>query len=130
MPVHIVVDEYRRAKESERELKNFTKEARDIIHDYVLTHGTPDDKGNLHYRFGDRSQIKLEKRAPRTLDPDAAERILKEAGLWEQCTEEEIVVNLLDDEIWAQLYEGNLTEEQINEIFPISEASYAVYIFE
>lgn len=92
----------------------------------VEEHGEEDEKGHLWLELpeatGGYQSLKRERRVHTGLDEDKAERILAAAGLTERCYRMEPVLD--QDEIMAALYEGLLTEAQIDEMYP-QKISYA-----
>jgi len=86
----------------------------------------PDDKGHRVLEFDDAvvGTIKMTKqrRVSKTLDMDIAEAVLTKKGIKEQCVK---MVPVLDEAaIMSAFYEGYLTEEDIDSMFPAKE-SYA-----
>mgnify|MGYP006268508041 CR=1 FL=1 len=83
----------------------------------------PDDKGHKVMEFEDEllGPVKLTKqrRVSKTLDMDVAEEILTAKGIKEQCTK---MVPVLDEgAIMSAVYEGYLTAEDIDRMFPAKE---------
>lgn len=90
------------------------------LSDLVDTDGEADDKGHLWYQLPEEVDgyvsLKRERRVSQSLDLDEAERILKEKGLDSRCFVTMPVLN--EDEVMACLYEGLLTEEDVDTMFP------------
>jgi hypothetical protein len=86
----------------------------------VEEYGEEDEKGHLWLVLpeatGGWQSLKRERRVRTGLDEDKAERILAAAGLTERCYKMEPVLD--QDEIMAALYEGLLTEQQVDEMYP------------
>lgn len=99
--------------------KELTK-VKSYLSDLVDTDGEPDDKGHLWYQLPEEVDgyvsLKRERRVSQSLDLEEAERILKEKGLDSRCFVTMPVLN--EDEVMACLYEGLLTEEDVDTMFP------------
>jgi hypothetical protein len=92
----------------------------------VDTVGEPDEKGNLWLRLPHEvdgfTSLQRQRKVSQSLDEDEASSILLSKGLTERCYK---MVPMLDEaEVMACLYEGLLTEEEIDEMFP-KKVSYA-----
>jgi hypothetical protein len=82
----------------------------------------PDDRGHRVVEFeGIEGLVKAtrQRKVSKTLDMDVAEKILKDKGIYEECTK--IEVSLDDSKIMSALYKGQLTEEDIDTMFPEKE---------
>ena len=116
------VREFVRVKDTLDSLEKRSKELREKILAVVDVDGYEDDKGNIVY---DLSQpidgvLRLEKqrRATRKLDDVKAEEIIEAKGLADKVYK---MVRVIDeDAIMAAHYEGELTEEEIDEMFPVT----------
>jgi predicted RNA-binding protein associated with RNAse of E/G family len=62
------------------------------------------------------SKVMNQKRVSKNLDIDVAEALLTEKGIHERCIQMIPVLN--EDEIMAAYYEGLITEEDIDKMFP------------
>jgi hypothetical protein len=92
----------------------------------VDNEGTPDEKGHLWYSLPEEVDgyisLQRQRRVTQKLDEEEASRTLTAKGLSERCYK---MVPVLDEsEVMACLYEGLLTEEEIDAMFPKS-VSYA-----
>jgi hypothetical protein len=116
------VREYVRVKETMDALEKRSKELREKILAVVDVDGYEDDKGNILYELDTPIDgvIRLEKqrRATRKLDEDKAEEIIEAKGLSDKVYK---MVRVIDeDALMAAHYEGEITEEEIDEMFPVS----------
>jgi hypothetical protein len=96
------------------------------LSDLVDNEGTPDEKGHIWYSLPEEvdgyQSLQRQRRVTQKLDEDEASRTLLSKGLTERCYK---MVPVLDEsEVMACLYEGLLTEEEIDAMFPKS-ISYA-----
>jgi len=82
--------------------------------------GYTDDRGHQWFDFDDEIDgyysIQRQKRISKTLDQDIAESILSERGLYDACIKMTPVLD--EDAIMACLYEGTLSDEDIDAMFP------------
>jgi len=116
------VREYVRVKETMDALEKRSKELREKILAVVDVDGYEDDKDNILYELDTPIDgvIRLEKqrRATRKLDEDKAEEIIEAKGLSDKVYK---MVRVIDeDALMAAHYEGEITEEEIDEMFPVS----------
>lgn len=96
------------------------------LSDLVDNEGTPDEKGHIWYSLPEEVDgvvsLQRQRKVSQRLDAETAETVLKERGLAARCYK---LVPVLDEaEVMACLYEGLLTEEEIDTMFPKS-VSYA-----
>jgi hypothetical protein len=106
-----------------KQIDDLTKEqiqVKTFLSQLVDTEGEPDDKGNLWYPLeedvdGYRS-LQRQRKVSQSLDMDAATSILKEKSLDSRCFSMEPVLN--EDAVMSCLYEGLLTEADIDSMYP------------
>jgi len=96
------------------------------LSDLVDSDGTPDEKGHIWYSLPEEVDgyisLQRQRRVSQKLDETEASKILGEKGLSERCYK---MVPVLDEsEVMACLYDGLLTEDEIDTMFPKS-VSYA-----
>jgi hypothetical protein len=90
------------------------------LRDGVKELGEEDDRGHIVVEINDDitgiSKVVNQRKVSKSLDMSVAEEILKEKGLHERCV---MMVPVLDEEaIMAAYYEGLVTEEDIDKMFP------------
>lgn len=88
--------------------------------------GKVDDRGHTILEIDD-TKLTKQRKVSKTLDIDIATAILKEKNIYEQCVE--MVPVLQDNEILARVYTGELTEADIDTMFP-AKISYAFIVKE
>jgi len=83
----------------------------------------PDDKGHRIIQFEDANlgniKVTKQRRVSKTLDMDVADKILTDKGIKNTCIK--MVPTLDEAAIMAAFYEGYLTEEDIDTMFPAKE---------
>lgn len=106
-----------------RRIDDLTKEQsvlKSELSDLVDKQGEVDDKGHIWLPLPESvegvSSLKRERRVTQSLDMDAAIVILTQKGLAERCIKP--VPTIAEDEVMAALYEGKLTEEDVDTMFP------------
>lgn len=91
--------------------------------------GEEDSKGNLVLELDDKetkiTSVVHQKRVSKSLDMEKAEQILEAKGIKDRCIV--TVKTISEEEIMAAYYEGLITEEEVDEMFP-SKISYALII--
>jgi hypothetical protein len=130
-PLLAKVADYITAKRRIDDLTKANNKIKAELSDLVDTDGEPDEKGHLIYSLPETvagvTALKRQRRVVQSLDQDAADRILKAKGIYDDCV---TMVPVVDEgAIMAAYYEGKLTEDCIDEMFPKS-VSYAFYIVE
>jgi hypothetical protein len=110
------------------------EEIRDLLRDTILPEqGEPDAAGHRFIMFEDdpipdpsgKAQvvgIKRERRAPKTLNAERAEALLRRKGLWDECTEEVTETVISEDAILAANFEKRLTDKELDSIYDIKES--------
>lgn len=82
--------------------------------------GVEDDRGHVVIELGEDvsgvSKVMHQRRVSKNLDIDVAEALLKEKDLYDRCVTMVPVLN--EDEVMAAYYEGTITEEDVDKMFP------------
>jgi hypothetical protein len=114
------------------EIDNLTQRQTEIkkrIIDGVKELGHEDLSGHLVVDIEDKdsgiSKAVYQRRVSKALDLEAAERLLESKDLTERCSRKVFVIN--EEEIMSAYYEGLLTEEDIDAMFP-SKISWALVL--
>lgn len=114
------VREFIRVKKLITDLKKDETRLRDAILPMVEGMGEEDDKGNVTLQTTDEIDGYRGVRKVRAVsfgqDDEAAAEVLAEAGLLDRCMPPRPALDR--DEVYAALFEGLLTEEQVDRIFP------------
>ena len=114
-------------------LDDINSEMSDIkqkINEGIDQFGHEDDRGHIIVEIDDTdvsgvSRVMRQRRVSKNLDMFVAEQVLREKGLYDKCVS---MVPVLDEsEIMAAYYNEELTEEDIDNMFP-SRVSYALVI--
>ena len=114
------ITEYIRLVASIDHMDERRKELREKIFSYLEEEGFEDEKGNLQLPLANPIDgvLRLEKSGRRTrkLNEDKAEEIIESAGIADDVYK---MVRVIDeDALMAAYYDGKITEEQIDEMFP------------
>lgn len=114
------VREYSGVRAQGELIKAREQELKRRLSSIVEDHGEEDEKGHLWLTLpesaGGYVSLQRQRRVSTSLDEEKTERILAGAGLTERCYRMEPVLD--QDEVMAALYEGLLTEAQVDEMFP------------
>jgi hypothetical protein len=114
------VREYAKLKASMNYMEARQKELRDLLFSKIEEEGYEDEKGNVILDLpqsveGIRCLQKTARITP-YLDDTVAERIIEEKGIGDDVYK---MVRVIDEgALMSQLYEGKLTEDEIDEMFP------------
>lgn len=114
------IREYIKLKQTVDELETRTSELRKVLFAEIEQEGYEDDKGNLLLDLsGVEGFQRLEKqrRTSRKLNEAKAEEIAAELGLTDELFEMKPVLN--EDALMAAFYEEKITEEQLEEMYPL-----------
>lgn len=114
------VREFVRLKETLDALEKRSKELREKLMAVIDEDGLPDANGNIVYEFDAPIdgvvRIEKQRRASRKLDEEKAEEVIESAGIADDVYK---MVRVIDeDALMASFYDGKITEEQIDEMFP------------
>lgn len=114
--------EYVIAKKQIESLEKRQKELREKLFAHIEENGEQDDKGNLILELPDDVDdfvaITKQRRVTRKIDEDVAFDIIDQKGLREKLVK---IVEVVDeDALMAALYNDELTEEEIDEMYPQS----------
>jgi len=114
------VREYAKVKTTIDALDSRSKELREALMDFIETLGYEDDKGNIQLELTSDIEgiVRLEKqrRATRKLNEDIAEDIINRHNLQ---TELYRYVKTVDEEaVMSAMYDGKLTEDEVDQMFP------------
>jgi DNA mismatch repair ATPase MutS len=115
------VREYVRLKASIAAMEARSKEIHAKLMAELDQDGEEDDKGNIQLDLESEIEgvVRLEKqrRTKRTLDELKAEEIIAAAGIEDDVYETKRVIN--EDYLMAAFYNEKVTEEQLDEMFPV-----------
>lgn len=121
------VQQYVSLKDEIRHLTNRQTEIKTRLVEVLKEYGETDSRGHIVLDVDDKitgvSKIMHQRKVIKNLDMDIAEKIIQEKGLTERCVK--MVPTLDEAEIMASFYRGELTEEDIDTMFP----SKIVYAF-
>lgn len=101
----------------------FTKKQNEIkteLNEYVEEHGEVDDKGHLWVTLPEEVDgyvsMQRQRRVSQSLDIDTAIVLLTKKGLSQQCIKS--IPTIDEDEVMACLYDGKLTEAEVDAMYP------------
>jgi hypothetical protein len=114
------IREYIKLSQAIDSLEERKKELRTKLFDLLDAEGEEDEKGNVLYQFDSPiegvTRLEKQRRATRKLDETVAEEIITAQSLEDEVYK---MVRVIDeDALMAAYYEGKITEEQIDQMFP------------
>ena len=119
-----LVRQYSAVKQMLNDVSDREKKLKEELKSIVLESGELDEKGSTSLEVDDEiskvRKLVQQRRVSKSFDPDAAESILKEKGLFDRCIE--MVPALDEQEILAARYEDLLTDDDIDAMFPAKES--------
>jgi Mg/Co/Ni transporter MgtE len=112
--------EYAHTKKQIELLEKRQKELREKLFSHIDEGGEQDDKGNLVLELPEDVEgfvaVTKQRRVTRKIDEDVAFDIIEEKGLRDKLIK---IVEVVDeDALMAALYNDELTEEEIDEMYP------------
>lgn len=112
------INEFIKAKNAIEILDSRSKELREKLFAHLDLEGEEDDKGNLFYELDSPIDgiVRLEKqrRVSRKLNEELAMSLVEELKL--NCVK--VVYQIDEEALMAAYYEGKITEEQLDSMFP------------
>jgi hypothetical protein len=122
------VREYLAFKKKIDDMSSQQKAIRDDLMEIVQEHGVEDDKGHIWLPLPEEvegvTQLQAQRKVSSKLDMDAAVAILATKGLADRCIK--TIPTVDEDEVMACLYDGLLTEGDVDKMFPKT-VTYAFY---
>jgi hypothetical protein len=119
-PLLAKVREYLTYKKKIDELSKSQSEIKNELMEEVENNGVEDDKGHLWLELPEEVDgyvsLQRQRRVSQKLDMDAAVVLLATKGLADRCIKALPTVD--EDEVMACLYEGKLSEKDIDTMFP------------
>jgi len=120
------VKQYLALKKEADMLSERTTELKKRLTSDVEEFGEENDRGHIVLDV-DGVTLTKQRKVSKNLDMDVAEQMLKKRGIYDRCVKMEPV--LQENEILACVYTGDLTEEDIDVMFP-AKVSYAFLVKE
>jgi len=106
--------------ERANELSAIQNEIKNNIREGIKEHGIENDRGHIVVELNDDvtgiNNVMQQKKISKNLNMDIAEQLLTEKGLYDQCIT--MVPQLNEDEIMNAYWQEQLTEEDIDTMFP------------
>lgn len=123
------VNQYTSLKEEATAIDGRISVLRKRIMAVIEERGEVNDKGSLILDASDSNngpmQVVKQRRVSKMFDEDKADALLQEKGLFETCTK---TITVLDqDAVMAAYYDGKLTDEDIETMFP-EKVSWALIV--
>ncbi len=120
--VDYLVAEYIHLRDQEKSFAPRKKALRDELMTVIENTGEYDANGNQFIELEpgmEASLLQRQRRSSRSTDEDAAHEILKAKGLEDRAF---VLVPVLDEsEVWKLFHDGELTDEDLELIFPVKE---------
>jgi hypothetical protein len=118
-----LVAKFREFISYKRRIDDLTKSQNDLkaeLNEYVEENGEEDDKGHLWVTLPEEVDgyvgMQRQRRVSQSLDLDAAIVLLTKKGLAQQCIKS--IPTIDEDEVMACLYDGKLTEAEVDAMYP------------
>ena len=119
-PIILKVREYLTYKKRIDDMTKSQSAIKNELMEVVEEHGVEDDKGHVWFELPEEVDgyvsLQRQRRVSQKLDMDAAVAILATKGLADRCIK--TIPTVDEDEVMACLYEGKLSEKDIDEMFP------------
>lgn len=116
------IREFVKLKEAVAHMEARQDELKAKLYAAMDSSGYEDDKGNIQLELDEPVdgvwRLEKQRRTKRKLDEARAEQLLADLGLTEEVYELKPVIN--EDALMAAFYEEKISEEQLDEIYPLS----------
>lgn len=114
------VKEYLQVKKTLDEMETRQKQLREKLFAKLDSDGYEDDKGNIQFDLDNKIdgvfRIEKQRRVSRKIDELRADEIIEANGLGEDLYK--MVRTIDEDALMAAHYEGRITEQELDEMFP------------
>jgi hypothetical protein len=114
--------QYIALKEQIKFLTERQSEIKKRLNEAVQEAGEVDGRGHITLELDEDIKVTNQRRESRSLNEDFAISLLKERGIYQECIK--TVEVLQEDAIMAAVYKGQVTEAEVDEMFP-TKVSYA-----
>jgi hypothetical protein len=126
--IEYLVAEYVHLRDQEKSIAARKKALRDELMKVVENTGEYDSSGNQFVELPPGSEVEMvqrQRRTSRSTDMDAAQEVLSAKGMESEAF---ILVPTLDEDfVWRQVFEGKLSDSDLDLIFPTKE-TYALVV--
>lgn len=114
--------QYLALKEQIKFLSDRQSEIKKRLNEAVQELGEVDGRGHITLELDEDIKITNQRRVSKSLNMDTADKLLEERGIKEDCII--MIPTVSEDAIMAAFYKGQLSEEDIDAMFP-AKVSYA-----
>jgi hypothetical protein len=114
--------QYIALKDQIKFLSDRQSEIKKRLNEAVQELGEVDGRGHITLELDEDIKITNQRRVSKTLNMDVANQLLEERGIKEDCII--MIPTVSEDAIMAAFYKGQLSEEDIDSMFP-AKVSYA-----
>jgi hypothetical protein len=114
--------QYIALKEQIKFLSDRQSEIKKRLNEAVQELGEVDGRGHITLELDEDIKVTNQRRVSKTLNMDVADTLLAERGIKEDCII--MIPTVSEDAIMAAFYKGQLSEEDIDSMFP-AKVSYA-----
>ena len=114
--------QYLALKEQIKFLSDRQTEIKKRLNEAVQELGETDGRGHITLELDEDIKVTNQRRVSKTLNMETADKLLEERGIKEDCIV--MVPTVSEDAIMAAFYKGQLSEEDIDAMFP-AKVSYA-----
>jgi hypothetical protein len=116
------IREYAKVKATMELLKTRSEELREKLFAVLDQDGYEDNNGNIQFDLPENiegiARLEKQRRTTRKLNAPKAEMIIEELGLEDEVYEMKRTLN--EDALMAAFYEEKISEEQLDDMFPVS----------
>jgi hypothetical protein len=114
------VREYIKVKSVLEQMESRQRELREKLFSKIDEGGFEDDKGNISLEFDavieGIARLEKQRRVTRKLDETVAEGIIETRGIGDEVYKTVRVID--EDALMATMYEGKITEDELDQMFP------------
>lgn len=117
--------QYKSLKDQIKFLTDRLGEVKQRLNDAVKELGEVDGRGHITLELDDDIKVTNQRKVSKVLDNDTAMKILTEKNLLDDCAP--LVRQVDQDAVMAAVYKGQLTEDEVDSMFP-AKVTYALIV--
>lgn len=117
--------QYKSLKDEVKFLQDRMGEIKERLNNAVKELGEVDGRGHITLELDDDIKVTNQRKVSKVLDNDVAMKILTDKNLLDECAP--LVRQIDQDAVMASVYKGQLSEEEVDAMFP-AKVTYALIV--
>lgn len=117
--------QYKSLKDEVKFLQDRMSEIKERLNEAVKELGEVDGRGHITLELDDDIKVVNQRKVSKVLDNETAMKILTDKNLLDECAP--LVRQIDQDAVMASVYKGQLTEDEVDAMFP-AKVTYALIV--